>query len=416
MATINVRDENAGNDAAPFEIYYPDFDGGNKIGDTYSAAQLREGISLTVPDDTNSIEVVSRGLRCGSNQLITFTIPRVPDANFNMPVANPDTYVVITGPTQRPLGESATLEAQVTNAEDPNGPFTYSWSTGATTRTITVTETSAVTRNYTCTVTSPNGTNGSDSHSVEWADIDLSLIDLENDGPIFQNQNDSSLSAFSTNPTGGRFGISWRDSTSSEQIRGTITDSSPSSGYDAFEIEIVEIPSINTNQYEYRIIGNPPPGTYNLAIRFTVSADVGDPDTETITQVILITSTNEEQGQSTLCRGSYTRYISAARTSPNDFCSQEGGWNVTQTVSLDSNDLVPLHSNICYNNQPFNGNDNWYIFLTDSTNGVNPHQQVALQISPAGNVIDSAQIRCNDSSGNTGAGGLKEKDFGDAIQ
>jgi uncharacterized repeat protein (TIGR01451 family) len=110
---------------------------------SWSTGATTQTINVSPASTTTYTVFVSNGTCSGSD---THTV------NVNpLPVVN------ITGPTTSCSGSPVTLDAGA-------GFATYSWSTGATTQTITVSPTSTTT--YTVNVTNGSGCTGSDTHTV----------------------------------------------------------------------------------------------------------------------------------------------------------------------------------------------------------------------------------------------------------
>lgn len=407
---ITIRDRRASNGAGPFEIYAPNISSGTRVGETsYTTSQMRDGITLSVPDTTTSIEIRSLGARCGQNKILPVEIQTIADVVEVDPVgSSASPSVVIQGPRRVDLSTSVQLRADVYDSDTPLADQTFLWSTGETTQTITVSSAVIATTTYSVTVTDPEGNTDTDSHTVEFADLSDSDVIIQPEGPVIE-----ALSAQQGN--GGRFRVNWGDS-SAASVNARISATAlypPSNGFSA---TINEEISLDRTQYTFDIHpGDSVPNSYNLQINVTIDSNTGDDqEAVTITYVIAAPEPVEDPDPPRdttpdVCEGNpITRYISGFQNGPGDFCNggalNEITYSVTTPVKVRNNNPVPDFQ-ICFNGQVFNGRNRYYISTSIPDSRVNPNGALYWQVSENGYVIDAGQIDCRRSGGGGDEGG-----------
>lgn len=410
---ITIRDRRVSNGAGPFEIYAPNISSGTRVGETsYTTSQMRNGITLSVPDTTTSIEIRSLGARCGQNKILPVEIQTIADVIEVDPVgSSASPSVVIQGPRRVDLSTSVQLRADVYDSDTPLADQTFLWSTGETTQTITVSSAVVATTTYSVTVTDPESNTGTDSHTVEFADLSDSDVITQPEGPVIE-----ALSAQQDN--GGRFRVNWGDS-SAASVNARISATAlypPSNGFSA---TINEEVSLDRTQYTFDIHpGDSVPNSYNLQLNVTINSNTGDDqEAVTITYVIAAPDVPEDPDPPRdtppdVC-GDYpiTRYISAQIASRNgtiDACNGERTYSVRTPVKVRNNNPVPDFQ-ICYNGQVFNGRNYYYISTTIPDSQTNPNGALYWQVDENGYIVDAGQIDCRGSGGGSGGdlgGGL----------
>jgi len=175
VITLNVVDNISSPTPAAYNVT------GNQTGDTQTL-QEGETYSFSTFVSPNSGYQFTTGPTIQNAQGVVGTSNLTVDTTLSGTVQATDDFVTISGATQKTVGSNVTLTATASGFT----PTSYSWSGGSasgSTQSITFTESSAGTYNYSCTAT--DGTvSATGTHTIIWSDetlIDITLaIDTSN--------------------------------------------------------------------------------------------------------------------------------------------------------------------------------------------------------------------------------------------